>query len=102
MREEIEMRVVSEVTKIIKRSSAALGHEDDEVIFKWPPGNEIPIGAKVTVEWTEMEHTCGVLDIRFQIVRYEVERDGWVWRDRSCGALSSTRVFYCPGCGKKL
>ena len=63
--------------------------------------NEIPLGAKVTIEW-EMEHRCRELDELDNGMRYITKSDNGLWYLYFDGQFSRPRVNACPGCGEKL
>ena len=87
--------------KVVSVTKRLYCHE--EYAFDAPGGIEIPIGAKVTVEWDDNVHECEKLEqARLNVKRY-ANSDRWYVSDSPDGYIpNAVMVWYCPGCGKKL
>ena len=75
-----------------------------EYTFRYNRQTEIPIGAKVTVEWDDDVHQCHDLTKRGRF-SIRLEPGGWFlcsWGRESDDWRWIVVVDYCPGCGKKL
>ena len=90
-----------------KVHSTSTGYEGDMIRVS-PEGNDVndvPIGAKVTVEWDENEHRCEELEaLGIKVQSGAAAKWAW-WAGNDCGiCLDSTaiRITHCPGCGVKL
>ena len=64
-------------------------------------GQNIPTGARVTVEWDDSVHECDDLPARTDII---YNGQCWnVWERKEQGRIKQlSAVLYCPYCGRKL
>jgi len=86
-----------------KVHSTSTGYEGDMIRVS-PEGNDVndvPIGAKVTVEWDENEHQCQELKNTHQSLKRD---DSGRWWAVNTGKVppQQVRILYCACCGVKL